>query len=378
MKSQVIFSGVQPSGNLHIGNYLGAIKQFVELQKDNEAIFCVVDLHAITVPQKPEELHKNTLDLVAIYLAAGIDPKKSILFLQSHVSAHTELGWILNTLTPFGELMRMTQFKEKEPIKFDFEDVKVLKMGLKRIDQNLSAISVSGIQNTLKAVSSDIEPIVDLSEKRRAALAGLFNYPTLMAADILLYKTDAVPVGEDQLQHIEFTRMIAEKFNKRYGETFVIPKALVKKDSARIMGLDDPSKKMSKSAESGNNYIALLDPPDEIRRKIKIAVTDSGKDLRFDPTSKPAVSNLMAIYSTFSDLPYPKIEDHYKGKGYTEFKNDLAELIVEKLSPIRQKYLELSKNEKKICALLKNGAKKASAIAEKTLSDVKKKVGLLV
>lgn len=330
-----IFSGIQPSGNLHIGNYLGAVKQFVELQEKNEAIFCVVDLHAITVPQDPKELYQNSLDLAALYLAAGINPQRSIIFLQSHVPAHTELGWILNTLTPLGELERMTQYKEK-------------------------------VQNTKRKAQKYGIP------------AGLLNYPTLMAADILLYKTEAVPVGEDQLQHIELTRMIAEKFNKRYGETFIIPRPLIKENSARIMGLDNPVKKMSKSASSHNNYIAILDSPDEIRRKIKIAVTDSGKEIRYDPDSKPAISNLMTIYAAFSGKSHKEIEKQYQNHGYAEFKKDLAELIIEKLAPIQRKYNDFSKEKEEIRKILQDGAQKAAIIANQTLKEVKEKVGLVL
>src|SRR3989338_2564339 len=238
----IAVSGIQASGNLHIGNYIGAIKQFVELQDKYKMFAFVADLHAITVPQNPTELRKNTLDAVAIYLACGLDPKKSTLFVQSHVQEHSEFGWILNTLTPLGELERMTQFKEKK----------------------------------------------ESQTQKHGVLAGLLNYPTLMAADILLYKPDIVPVGEDQLQHLELTRTLARKFNAHFGQTFIEPKALIQKEGARIAGLDDSMKKMSKSA-SKNNYIALLDSEEEIRRKIKIAVTDSGSEIKYDEKTKPAI-----------------------------------------------------------------------------------------
>lgn len=330
MKRQVVFSGIQPSGNLHIGNYLGAIKQFVELQNSCEAIFCVVDHHAITVPQRPEELRKNILDVAKVYLASGIDPEKSIIFIQSQVPAHTELGWILNTLTPLGELYRMIQFKDKTENKTQKDGV----------------------------------------------LAGLLNYPSLMAADILLYNTTHVPIGEDQKQHVEFTRMIAEKFNNRFGETFVIPQALIQKETMRIMGLDDPAKKMSKSASSPNNYIALLDSPDDIRRKIKIAVTDSGKEIKYDKKSKPALSNLIDIYGAFSGMSISEIENKFKNSGYAEFKKYLGELLVDKLTPIQKKYAELKDDQ--MLAILKDGAKRADEIASKTLSAVKEKMGFVV
>lgn len=328
MIKQVIFSGVQPSGNLHIGNYLGAIKQFVELQEDHEAIFCIVDQHAITVPQDPQELRSKTLEVAMLYLAAGIDPQKSTIFIQSHVPAHTELGWMLNTLTPLGELERMTQYKEKK--------------------------------------------------EKSGVLAGLLNYPTLMAADILLYHTDAVPVGDDQRQHIEFTRMIAEKFNNRFGETFKLPKELISKNTARIMALDNPEKKMSKSAESPNNNILILESPEEIRRKIKIAVTDSGAEIRFEAKSKPAISNLLTLYHSFSGKNLKEIEKMYEGKGYADFKKDLAEVLVSGLEPIRKRFQELESDKAEVMKILKHGAEKAEAIANKTLIEAKVKMGFLV
>lgn len=326
---KVLFSGIQPSGVLHIGNYLGAIKQWVRLQNEYEAFFCVVDLHAITVAQEPEELHKNTLSTAAMYLAAGIDPKKSTVFVQSHVPAHAELAWILNTITPLGELERMTQFKDK------------------------------------KSQQSEI-------------YAGLFNYPVLMAADILLYQTHVVPVGEDQKQHIELARSLARRFNNRFGQTFKIPRGFIPKEVSRIMGLDNPTQKMSKSASSPNNYIALLDPPDLIRQKIKTAVTDSGKDIIYDEKAKPAIANLMRIYAAFSDLSHSAIEARYRGRGYSEFKQDLAEVLIDNLLPIQKRYRDLAKNKKSVIKALAEGARRANAVAAKTLSRVKQKVGLLL
>ena len=328
-QNKVVFSAIQPSGNLHIGNYLGAIKQFVELQNSNEAIFCIVDYHAITVPQNPTELRKNILDVAKIYLASGIDPKKSIIFIQSHVPAHVELGWILNTMTPLGELYRMTQFKDKTENK----------------------------------------------KQKDGILAGLLNYPILMAADIVLYRTTHVPIGEDQRQHVEFTRMIAKKFNNRFDEIFVVPQAQIQKETMRIMALDNPARKMSKSATSANNHIALLDSPEEIRRKIKIAVTDSGKEIKYDKKEKPALANLMDIYGAFSRLPHLEIENKFKNSGYAEFKKNLTELLVEKLSPIQKKYAELK--DDKVLTILKDGAKRANIIASKTLAAVKEKMGFI-
>ena len=277
-KKKIIFSGTAPSGNIHIGNYLGAIKQWVEMQNTGEYqnIFCVVDEHAITVPQDPAKLRSKILEVFTLYLALGIDPEKSIIFVQSSVSEHAELNWILSTITPVGELERMTQFKDK-------------------------------------------------SQKQKNVLAGLLNYPTLMAADILLYKTNLVPVGEDQLQHIELTRTIARKFNSTFGETFAIPEPFINKEGKRIMGLDDPSKKMSKSAENTKNYIALLDSPETIREKIKAAVTDSASEIKYDMENKPAISNLLTIYSLFSRKTITELEKEYDGKNYSVFKNDLAE-----------------------------------------------------
>ena len=325
---KTLLSGIQPSGELHIGNYLGAIKQWVDLQKSYRVFITIVDLHAITVPQDPNNLRENTLETAALLIACGINPKKSVLFVQSHVPAHIELMWILSTLTPVGELERMTQYKEKKE-----------KAGL---------------------------------------LAGLLNYPVLQAADILLYQPDVVPVGEDQLQHLELTRTLVRKFNNRFGRVFKEPKAFIQKDTARIMAFDDPTKKMSKSAASPNNYISLLDSPDAVRKKIKIAVTDSGSEVRYDEKGKPAISNLLAVYSAFSGNPVTDIENRYRGKGYSEFKNDLAELLVAKLAPIQKKYMTLTKNKKALCTILDKGAEQANAVAKKTLCLVKEKMGFIL
>ncbi len=328
MTKKILLSGIKPTGNLHIGNYLGAIKQWVELQKSYRVFIMVADLHAITIPQEPKVLAEKSLETVKLLISCGIDPKKSVLFIQSQVPAHTELSWILNTITPVGELERMTQFKEKK--------------------------------------------------ETAGTLAGLLNYPVLQAADILLYQTDAVPIGADQLQHLELTRTLVHKFNNRFGETFKLPKTIIPKDTARIMGLDDPAKKMSKSAANPENYIALLDSPAEIRRKIKTAVTDSGKEVRYDPDTKPAVSNLMTIYGAFSGNNFVEIEKKYTGKGYGEFKTDLAKLLIKKLAPIQKKYHELSQNKKDLLKLLQKNAKEANSIANHTLLVVKKKVGFVL
>lgn len=322
---KTILSGIAPSGNFHIGNYLGAIRQWVEFQKTHQVFAMIADLHAITIPQEPEMLRKNTLGVARILLACGMDPKKSTIFVQSQIPAHTELGWILNTLTPIGELERMTQFKEKK--------------------------------------------------ERAGVLAGLLNYPTLMAADILLYNSDVVPVGEDQIQHIELARTLARKFNARFGETFKEPKEYVLKETARVMALDDPTKKMAKSATNPNSYIALLDEPEAIRKKIQIAVTDSGKEVSYDETTKPAIANLMRIYCAFSGLGFKEIEVKFSGKGYGEFKRGLADVLVNALTPIQKRYQILT--ETSVKAILKKGQKAATKIADATLAEAKKKTGFL-
>lgn len=327
-----LFSGIQPSGNLHLGNYLGAIKQWVDMQNEHEAIFCIVDLHAITVPQDPVELRKKVIELAKIYLASGIDPEKSTLFVQSHVSAHTELGWILNTIARMAELERMTQFKDKA---------------------QKGGASESGV--------------------------GLFTYPVLMAADILLYDTNVVPVGKDQMQHIELARDLAERFNKRFpgragDETFVIPEGRLSKEGQLIMGLDDPSKKMSKSAPSEYNYIALTDDADTVRRKIKKAVTDSGSEIVY-ADDKPALKNLINIYTLLSDKTPQEIETMYVGKGYGDFKTDLAEVIVNFLAPLQERLATFSDEE--VLNILKAGAEKVRPLAQEKMRQVYDKVGLI-
>lgn len=324
--SKRIFSGIQPSGILHLGNYLGAIRNWVALQEKYDPIFCVVDLHAITIPQKPEELRKKTIEVAKIYLAAGIDPEKSTIFIQSHIPEHSELAWILNTITKLPELERMTQFKDKS------------------------------------------------KEHRQHINAGLFNYPVLMAADILLYDTDLVPVGEDQLQHVELARTLAKRFNSTFGETFVVPEPFVVKEGMRIMGLDDPKKKMSKSASSEYNYISLTDKPDKIREKIKKAVTDSGKNIEYSG-SRPAIKNLINIYSLLDNVKPKEVEEIYKNKGYAEFKKDLAETVIGFLEPFQEKYNELEDRE--VLRILEEGNEKVRLLAKKKMEEVKKKIGLL-
>lgn len=327
MTKKRIFSGVQPSGNLHIGNYLGAIKNWVKLQDEYDSIFCVVDLHAITIPQDPKQLSQKTIEIAKNYLAAGIDPEKSAIFVQSHIPEHSELTWILNTIAKISELERMTQFKDK-------------------------------------AVKD-----------REGVGVGLFDYPALMAADILLYDTQVVPVGEDQVQHIELTRTLAKRFNSKFGETFVIPEPYVVKEGMRIMGLDDPAKKMSKSAPSEYNYISLTDDENAARRKIKKAVTDSGSEIIYSD-GKPALKNLINIYSLFANKSVKEIEKIYVNKGYAEFKNGLAEVINGFLVPFQRKMAYLS--DKAVIDILKKGAEKVRPLAQKKLEEVKKKIGFLV
>ncbi len=325
---KVIFSGIQPSGNIHIGNYLGAIKQWAELQNEaDSAVFCIVDMHAITVPQSREDLQANIYSLCAIYLASGLDPEKSILFLQSDRPEHSQLAWILNCYTGMGELSRMTQYKDKS------------------------------------------------GDERKFSSVGLFDYPVLMASDILLYHANTVPVGDDQKQHVELTRDIAERFNSKFGEIFTLPEPLIKKTGSRIMGLDDPAKKMSKSASSVNNYILLNDDPDIIKQKIMRAVTDSGSDIKAG-TDKPAMTNLLNIYSEISGRTTTELEAEFSTKGYGEFKQILADELIAYLSPIREDINKYLSDKAELEKILKAGSAKAQKIASTTLDNVKEKIGL--
>lgn len=321
-----VFSGVQPTGNIHLGNYLGALKQFVELQDDHECIYCIVDMHAITVPQDPKELREHILDVAALYLAVGVDPKKSIVFVQSDVPGHAELSWILTCNSYTGELSRMTQFKDK-------------------------------------------------SKNKESAPTGLFSYPVLMAADILLYDTDIVPVGNDQKQHIELCRDIATRINNKYKKTFVVPDGRFLKEGARIMALDDPTKKMSKSAENVHSRISLLDEPSKIKKSIMKATTDSDGVVKFDMQNKPGISNLLNIYSVLSGMSIPELQTKYEGKGYGDFKKDLVEVVVEALAPIKARYEEIRHSDELI-EILKDGAQRADAIAQQTMKRVKENFGL--
>ena len=349
-----IFSGIQPSGDLHIGNYLGAIKNWVEFQDTHENIFCVVDLHAITVPQDAKLLRKRIREIANIYLASGIDPKKSTVFVQSDRPEHSELAWILNCFTYMGELERMIQFKVKSSRRH------ILKKKVKG-----------------KEIGRKILTQEEYGEYLRDKTGvGLFDYPVLMAADILLYDTHLVPVGKDQYQHLELTRTIAKRFNNKYRDTFTIPKPYSTKEGLLIMGLDDSNKKMAKSANSENNYIALRDPDDVVRKKIARAVTDSGSEIKHNIDKKPAITNLLNIMSSFSEIPVKELEKKYKGKTYKEFKDDLAEVIIEFLKPFQKKLSDLEKDPSYTEKVLKEGAEKLAPLAQEKLQKVKKAVGL--
>ena len=380
MNNQRIFSGVQPSGNLHIGNYLGAIKNWVELQEKFEAIFCVVDLHAITVPQNPEELKKKTIEAAKIYLAAGIDPEKSTIFIQSHISEHAELAWILNTITKNRELENMTQFKSKSKSNayrrvYEKNKEKIEKYIINEfIDKKRKELDRKESIELVKNIFVN-ENILKKEKMLDEVQSGLFNYPVLMAADILLYDTNIVPVGEDQLQHIELARTLARRFNKRFGKTFTVPEPFIQKETMRIMGLDDPAKKMSKSAASEYNYISLTDNEETVRRKIKRAVTDSGSEIKY-ADDKPALKNLINIYASLSGKTFQEIEKMYQGKGYADFKSGLAEIIIKFLKPLQEKIDALS--DEQVLDALQKGAEKIRPLARKKMKEVKRKAGFLV
>lgn len=325
--SKVVFSGIQPSGNLHIGNYIGALEQWEKMQQDFDCIFCIVDLHAITVPQDPKVLKEKVREVAALYLAVGIDPEKSHIFVQSQNPDHPYLGWIFNTITSVGQMSRMTQYKEKKA-----------------------------------------------KHEEESESVGLFDYPALMAGDILLYDTDEVPVGEDQKQHIELTRDIAEKFNKTFGETFKLPNPKISSETARIMSLQNPDNKMSKSDKDPLGAINLLDPEDQIREKIKKAVTDSASKVGEQGSS--AITNLLTIYAAFKDINFSQSQKENDGKSYSQFKSDLADLVVSKLNPIREKYEEIRKDEAQLDKVLSEGLEFALSKSNKKIQEVKEKVGL--
>lgn len=322
-----IFSGIRPTGDIHLGNYLGAIKQWVDLQNQADCIFCVVDMHAITTPFDPEKLQKQIFELAVDYLAVGIDPDKCILFVQSTVKEHCELAWLLGTVTPMGELKRMTQFKDKSKQHPEYVNV------------------------------------------------GLFNYPLLMAADILLYQTDTVPIGKDQQQHVELTRAICRYFNNQFGKILKEPQSMIPETGAKIMSLSEPEKKMSKTGGQ-KGCINLFEEPESIRKKVMAAVTDTGKEIIFDQKKKPGISNLLAIQSLVTDIPITRLEKEFSGKSYSEFKKSVAENLIDYLAPIQRKRKELLTREVYVNDILKKGAAKAQIIASETMRDVKKSMGL--
>jgi tryptophanyl-tRNA synthetase len=325
-----VFSGIQPSGNLHIGNYLGAIQQWVAGQGQKTNFICIVDLHAITVPQNPADLRRQTRELAALLLACGIDPQQTTLFVQSHVRAHAECSWVFSCITPLGWLERMTQYRAK-------------------------------------------------AQKQESVMTGLLTYPVLMAADILLYDADEVPVGEDQKQHIELTRDLAQRFNYLFGETFVIPKPVIRESGARIMGLDDPTVKMSKSETTRGHAIRIIDDPDEIRWAIKRAVTDSFNEIRFsDDPERAGVNNLLQIYELLTGRSRPEIEAHFAGKGYGVLKRELAEVVIEALRPIRERYYQLMDDPAELDRILAIGAEQARAVAEPKMTLILERVGFVL
>lgn len=327
MDKKIVYSGIQPSGSLTLGNYIGALSNFGQLQDEYNCLYCIVDNHAITAYQEPKNLRKNTLDVLALYLAAGLDPEKSIIYIQSHVSEHVELMWCLNTITSLGQLQRMTQFKDK-------------------------------------------------SQRTKEVEAGLLNYPILMAADILLYNASYVPVGEDQRQHIEFTRDLAQRFNSRYSETFVIPEIMAPKVGARIMSLQDPEKKMSKSDPDPNSYVLILDTEKDTEKKIKRAVTDSLGIIKYSDEQK-GLKNLIDIYSVFTKKTPDEIVKEFEGRGYGEFKGAVAEVVNDGMRPIRERFNEIRNDKAYLESVYRDGADKARSIAYKTMSKVHRKMGFI-
>jgi tryptophanyl-tRNA synthetase len=323
-----VFSGIQPTGAKHIGNYIGAMRQYVATQDEGDAYFCIVDLHSITTEYDPQDLHDRTVDLAALLFAVGLDPDRCTLFCQSHVTAHAEAAWLLSAVTGFGQLGRMTQFKEK-------------------------------------------------GESKDFVSAGLFTYPVLMAGDILLYQTDIVPIGDDQRQHLELARDVAERFNSRYGETFKVPRGVYPEVGARIMDLQEPTKKMSTTGGTAQGTVLVLDDADTIRKKFKTAVTDSGREIRYVPDEKPGVSNLIEILSVASGRAIPDIEGDYDGKGYGELKTDVGEAVVELFRPVQERYAELRADEPALRRLLQIGADKARATSAPTLHQMYERMGFV-
>jgi tryptophanyl-tRNA synthetase len=326
--SMRIFSGIKPTGDSTLGNYSGGFRQYAATQEQGEAYFCIVDLHAITVEYDPADLHERTLDLFSMLIATGLDPDRSTVFAQSHVTAHAEASWLLSAVAGFGQLGRMTQFKEK-------------------------------------------------GEGKEFVSAGLFTYPVLMAGDILLYQTDIVPVGDDQRQHVELSRDIAQRFNSRFGETFRIPKGVFPEVGARIMDLQEPTKKMSTTGGTDQGTVMVLDPPDTIRKKFKVAVTDSGREVRYLPDEKPGVSNLIEILAVSTGQPIPEVEAEYDGRGYGDLKTDVGEAVVELFAPTQARYTELRADEGELRRLLARGAEKARETSAPTLEQMYERMGFV-
>lgn len=329
MDKKVIFSGIQPTGCITLGNYIGAIQNWLKLQDDYKCLYCIVDMHALTVHQQPAEFRQRAISFFAQYLATGLDPEKSTIYFQSHVPEHAQLTWVLNCNSYIGELSRMTQFKDKS----------------RKHPDNLNM--------------------------------GLMDYPVLMAADILLYQTALVPVGIDQKQHVELARDIATRFNNKYSPTFTVPEPYIPKSGAKIYSLQDPTSKMSKSDEDTNAYIAIIDTAEDIARKFKRAVTDSDNEIRFDEVNKPGISNLLTIYSNVTDTTIEKAELEFEGKGYGEFKAAVGDAVIEKLRPVRERYTDLMNNKDYLMQIAKDGADEARYMARKTLSKVYRKIGFV-
>jgi tryptophanyl-tRNA synthetase len=323
-----VFSGIQPTGAKHIGNYIGGIRQYVATQEQGDAFFCIVDLHSITVDYEPQDLHDRSLDLAALLIASGLDPERCTLFIQSHVTAHAEAAWLLSAVVGFGQLGRMTQFKEK-------------------------------------------------GEGKEFVSAGLFTYPVLMAGDILLYQTDVVPIGDDQRQHLELSRDIAQRFNSRFGETFKVPDGVYPEVGARIMDLQEPTKKMSTTGGTPQGTVLVLDSPETIRKKFKTAVTDSGREVRYAPDEKPGVSNLIEILSVSTGRPIPEVESSYDGQGYGALKDDVGEAVVELFAPVQQRYAELRADEAELRSFLRMGAEKARETSAPTLRLMYERMGFV-
>jgi tryptophanyl-tRNA synthetase len=389
-----IFSGAQPTGDLHIGNYLGALRNWVALQDDYEAFYCIVNLHAITLPQDPHILRQKTLDLARIYLAAGIDPEKSTIFIQSDVPEHAELTWILSCVARMGELERMTQFKDKARKSIPASEIDPIRQRLLEFflqeqaesgitpDWDVDLSNLDAVDQKLGKVEVRIPELYELIRKAneevefenvQRAGVGLFTYPVLMAADILLYQTDLVPVGKDQKQHLELTRDLAERFNRDFGETFTVPDPYIPPVGANILSLQDPAKKMSKSDENPNGSIFLLDDADTITKKFKRAVTDSGTEINFN-ASRLAITNLLTIYQLLTGKTADECVVHFEGKGYGQFKTELAEATIEFLRPFQEKIKHY--DDASLSSILTSGAEKAQIIAAKTLAEVYSRTGI--